>query len=544
MVKQTVTVRALLALFLALQAATISAEPDSLAAQRIRGHVEFLADDLIEGRGPGTRGFDLAALYVAEQFRTIGLQPAVGGSWYQPVPLVERKPNAVGPARIRVGAGSDLSELAVAAISGEGAQQWTGRAVFVGYGLFSPADGIDDYAGLDVRGKAVVLYDRAPAGLAPAVARRLTERRAEVALAHGAVGMITILGQDERKSATIAEYRTGFAEPFFNWMQSDGQPFRYIPMRFSAVVWPEAAALLFKGAATDFAAIDARAARGDPLRSSPLNPAVTIESNNRWRRYSASNVIGMIPGADPKLSREVVLMTAHLDHLGIDPAVEGEDKIFNGARDNASGVAAMLEVARQLSSAPERPRRSIMFAAVTAEETGLLGSDYLAAHPVAPEASVVALINIDGGVPLHDFTKVEVIGGWHSTIGPLAEVAAAHNRLGIDPDETPNDEFFERTDHFSFARRGIPAIYLFPSTSGDPDAKNSYRRHNHRPSDDLKLPFNWAGGARFARVAAELLRALADAPAAPRWFDDSQVGQRYAKDQAKAARPRPAPSRL
>ena len=222
-----------------------------------------------------------------------------------------------------------------------------------------------------------------------------------------------------------------------------------------------------------FAAIDARAERGEPLPSLALPASLTVESSNRWRRYSSPNVIGMVRGADPGLARELVLVTSHLDHLGIDPAEKGPDKIFNGARDNASGIAAMIEAARQFAGRSQRPRRSVAFAAVTAEEVGLLGSDYLAAHPVFGDARIVAVVNIDGGVPLLDTTAVRAVGGWHSTLGATVETVASRNGFGTEPELHPQGRVFPA--HRSFQLREA-------RDTGDlPGSLRQQRRHSAPP---------------------------------------------------------------
>lgn len=509
---------------------------DEPSGERVRAHVEFLASDLLEGRAPGTRGFDLAATYVATQFRSAGLHPVPEKDWFQTVPLVERRPNVAGPPALRFGT-FDASSAAVAVISGEGRQAWDGEAVFVGYGLSGPADGIDDYAGLDVRGKVVVYYDAVPQGLSPGLTRRLTASRTEVAHARGAAGMIALLSAEARKAHDLATYRADFSMPFFNWLDSEDQPFRPIPMRFSVLLWPDAAQHLFANAPLSFEKIEAAGEKGLPLPSFALTGRVRIESVNQWRRYSSPNVIGWLEGSNPRLSKEIVLVTAHLDHLGVDPTVEGTDKTFNGARDNASGVAAMLEIARDIAQRSKRPARPIMFAAVTAEEVGLLGSDYLAEHVPVDGARVVAVVNIDGGIPLNATNKVRAIAGWHSTIGDLVDRIAAREGFGSERDDFPNDQFFERTDHFSFAKRGIPATFLVPGNDDDETTKKVYRDHNHQPSDDLRLPFDWAAGARFARHSAAIVGALADAAEPPRWYSDSYFARDRAPDAPKVDRP-------
>lgn len=522
-------------LFLATPAPTRPDEP-LFTADAIRAHLEFLADDLLEGREPGTRGFDVAALYVATRFRAAGLEPVLPEGWYQHTALVERTPNATADARLTIGdLRFDLGEHVLAAISGEGAQTWNGEAVFVGYGLADPDGDLDAWRDVDVRGKAVVLYDRAPASLAPGIAEALSRRRTESIHQRGAAGVITLVDGQAVTMADWASMRAGYAQPFFNWVQDDGQPFRRIPMRFSAILDPVAAAALFEGAPVALADLDDRVARGEALPSFPLTPRVAFETVNQWRRYSSPNVVGRVRGSEPGLAGECIVVTSHLDAFGVDPAAAGDDKIFNGALDNASGVAALIETARAMAGSI--PRRSVVFTAVTAEEVGLLGSDHLAARGVPGCDRIVAVVNLDGGVPPHELPEAIAYGGWHSTIGPVFEAVAAANGIAAGDEDTPPTDFFERTDHFSFVRRGVPGIYLVMSSGDDVDAEAIYRDHVHQPTDDLTLPFNWAGGARFARLAHDLIRALADADEAPRWYADSPVGQRYAPDQPKAARP-------
>ena len=510
------------------------ADDPPFSPDAIRGHLEFLADDLLEGRGTATRGHEVAALYVATQFRAAGLEPAGSAGWFQPVPLVERTPNVGGAGQLIIGEERHpFGARVLGAIAGEGAQSWSGEAVYVGYGLVDPGQGVDDYEGLDVRGRAVVFSDAAPAALTPERYAELARRRLEIAHARGASGMIALMSAEAAAEPTWSEWRDGYASPFLNWIGDDGQPFRPIPMTFTAVMAPEAASALFAGAPVDAAEIANRAARGEPLAAFVLEPRVTLESENQWRRFTSPNVIGMVRGAEAGLG-ECILVTSHLDHLGRDPSA-GADDIFNGALDNASGVAALIEVARATANAA--PRRSVVFAAVTAEEIGLLGSDYLAAHGVPGCASIAAVVNLDGGVPLHSLPEAIAYGGWHSTIGAAFEAAAEATGVEAGIDETPPTEFFERTDHFSFARRGVPAIYLVMSGGDDEEASAAYRGRYHQPNDDLTLPFNWEGGARFARLAHELVRRLADGPETPRWYADSPIGQQYAPDAPKAPRP-------
>ena len=495
------------------------------APESMRADLEFLADDLLDGRGPGTPGFDIAAAYVAAQFRAIGLQPAVAGSWYQPVPLVERMPNVLPGAHVTIGA-SDFAfgEHALSLISGEGAQRWSGEAVFIGYGLVGSVD-MDAYQRVDVRGKAVVMFDGAPKSLSSEAARALTRRRAEDAFARGAAGIVTLVDTAKGSAPSWEEFRADFKLPFFNWLQPDGTPFRTVPMRFSALLDPTAADQLFASEETSFGDLRERAGRGEALPSFALKQQIVIEGFNRWRRFESENVLGIVRGSDPSVAGEYVLVTAHLDHLGKDPNSKGDDKIFNGAMDNGSGIAAMIEMARAAAQGDTRPRRPVMFAAVTAEEIGLLGSDYLAEHPLPGGGKVVAVINIDGGIPILGLEEVSAYGGTHSTIGAIAAAVAASSGVRAVPDKLAPDEYFERTDSFSFARRGVPAIYLVMGSTKA--GEELYGPHLHQPSDDLKLPFNWADGARFARLAHEVVLAVANSAQTPRWCDGSLVADRF-----------------
>jgi Zn-dependent M28 family amino/carboxypeptidase len=308
-------------------------------------------------------------------------------------------------------------------------------------------------------------------------------------------------------------------------------------MRFSARLrsGSDAVERLFARTGHEFAQLQAHAARGEGLPSFELTPQIAVRSTNSWRRFTSSNVMGMIRGSDANTAGECLLVTAHLDHLGTDPKAPGRDKIFNGALDNASGVATMIEVARGVAAS--KPRRTVVFVATTGEEIGLVGSDYLAAHQISVCNKVVGVVNLDGGVPLHNLPKASAYGGWHSTIGPAFDKAAAANGIGSIPDDPPPAEFFNRTDHYSFAIRGIPAVYLVMDSGEKDQDGSSYRGRYHQPNDDLSLPFNWSAGARFARLAYDLVQDLANARQTPLWYEDSPFAHRYAKDQVKARRP-------
>lgn len=507
----------------------------------VRAHVEFLADDLLEGRDAGTRGYDIAARYVATQMEGLGLKPGNGESWYQEVPFVERAPDTSAPGAITIGGtrfpqGKD----ALVNMASEGKQTFAGDAVFVGYGLKDADAKLDDYAGLDVRGKTVVMLYGAPKGLPSDIAASLNSGKAKVAQDAGATGVITLYSPQLSKIAGWDQLQGYSSASALNWANADGTPNRSAPgIKATAYVNGPAADALFAGAPRTVKQLYADADRGRAIKGFALKPAIAIENASTWRKFTSPNVVGIIPGSDPALAGEYVLLMAHLDHDGIKQDAKGEDKIYNGAMDNAAGIATMLEVARAFTQNGARPKRSIMFAAVTAEEDGLLGSDYLARHPL-PGGKVVSVVNLDMPALLYDFTDVTAFGAEHSTMGPMVEAAAGKYGVKLAPDPMPEENLFVRSDHYSFVKQGVPSVFLVTgfANGGEKAFKDFLATHYHKPSDDVSQPFNWQAGAKFAQVNYAIARDIANAPAAPRWYADSPFGAQYAKAAPKAARPK------
>jgi Zn-dependent M28 family amino/carboxypeptidase len=250
-------------------------------------------------------------------------------------------------------------------------------------------------------------------------------------------------------------------------------------------------------------------------------------------------VLAILPGSDPALANEYVLMMAHLDHEGVDPDLQG-DKIFNGAMDNATGTATLLEVARAMAASPNRPRRPILFAAVTAEEDGLLGSEYLARQPLPGGGKVVGVVNLDMPVLLYDFQDVIAFGADHSTLGATVDRAVRQAGVTLTPDPLPQEGLFTRSDHYRFVQAGVPSVFLMTGFAGEGRERfqNFLATHYHKPSDQTDLPFDWNAGAKFARINYLIAREIADAPEAPRWYADSFFGQAVGGTQPKATRAR------
>jgi hypothetical protein len=518
----------------------------SLAAEvspaAIRSHVAFLADDLLGGREPGTAGFDIAARYVATQLEGLGLQPAGDrGDWYQSVPLQESA-LAAGSGTLGIG---DLrwqngTDVLVSPSPLEASVDIEAPVVFAGFGLDAPEHGFDDYRGLDVRGKVVAFLIGSPRGTPSELGAHLAAEKAKMAERRGAVGIISLETLSSRRNFPWARRLETDSLPHVTWIGPDDRPFVKAPgIRVAAAVNEMATRALFAGARQSYDSVLARADRkGGRPNGFALAPRVRIAAETRWRRFDSPNVLGMVQGSDPRLEHEVVLMMAHLDHIGIRPLGPGEkagdpaaDRIMNGAMDNAAGVATMLEVARVISASPRRPRRSILFFANTAEEKGLLGADYFARHPTLPIDRLVAVVNLDMPLLTYEFSDVVAFGGEHSTLGAQAKLAAEANGVALAPDPMPEQGLFTRSDHYALVKQGVPAVFFATGQGGEgKDAWQGFLRHHyHQPSDDLKLPFKWDAAARFARINWRLLTEIADAEEAPRWHEGNFFGTTFAR---------------
>ena len=265
---------------------------------------------------------------------------------------------------------------------------------------------------------------------------------------------------------------------------------------------------------------------------------IGLPVNAPQHSYQSPNVIGIVPGSDPELRDEYIVISAHLDHLGTNPKVPG-DKIYNGAMDNASGVATMLEAARAFVTSGKPPRRSILFVALAGEELGLLGSDYLAQHPLIGHGKIVANVNLDMPILLYDFQDVVAFGAERSTLGPIVAAAGAKLGVTLSPDPMPSENLFVRSDHYSFVKAGVPSVFLVTGfkNGGEKAFRDFLKLNYHKVSDDLSQPFDWNAAAKFAKLNYLIAREIADGNETPRWYAKDQYGERYAKDAPKAQRP-------
>jgi hypothetical protein len=524
------------------------AAAEQAAADRIRGHVQFLASDELEGRDTGSRGYAVAAQYVAAQFASLGLKPGgAGGGWMLPVPF--RRASHANPPKVRLRLGSrtialaDGIDVVVQPSVIERSRSIDAGLVFAGYGLDEPRLGLDDFAGLDVRGKIAVVLSGSPAGLPGEIAAHLDTAKTEAAARRGAIGVVEIPAE----AATGAPRRfSTLGQPRIDWIDAAGKTGSASLLRARLAMTSSAAERLFTGARTPLAAIRSQARSRRPVRGFDLPSRLSITATSTWHDFSSPDVIGVLPGGDPRLKDEYVVLMGHLDHLGVkEGAKPGEDSIYNGALDNAAGIATMIEAAREFVEAGKPPRRSLLFIANTGEERGLLGADYFAEHPTVPIQRIVAAIDLDMPLLLYDFTDVVAFGADHSTIARTVEQAARSLGLTVSPDPMPQETIFVRSDHYQFARRGVPAILLFTGYANGGKAKwdQFFATAYHKPNDDLAQPINWRAGARYARLNYEISRLLADADQRPRWYRGDYFGDRFAPGQPRAERrpdrPRP-----
>lgn len=515
------------------------AELPGANAENIRADMKFLASDDLEGREAGTPGFDLAADYVAAEFSEIGLKPAGNaGSYMQTITFLRsvRAPEGrlMEVTNTATGAPVPFTENVDYAMGNSlsaPSTDVTGEAVFVGFGIVAPDLGRDDYAGLDLNGKIAVMLSGTPKGIQSEERAFYGSRKFVNASEHGAIGIVTLETPTSRGvypfERLIREGRLDGAS--LTWISADGAPFDRAPnIKAGASVSLDSAAKLFEGTGESWPAIlEAAEAEGGTVKSFALPYTIHLTQTSTHDQVQSANVIGMIEGTDPVLKNEVIVLTAHLDHIGITRGIEG-DQINNGALDNASGIATLLEAARMLKAGPAM-KRSVMFIALTAEEKGLLGAQYFALNPTVPKGNIVANVNLDMPILTYPFTDLVVFGGARSTIIEEVEKAAAEMDITLSPDPVPDQGLFTRSDHFRFVEAGIPSVYLIPGweNGGAEEFARHMTTNYHRPSDDMANSIDFDAAARFAAIKARIALALANADQRPLWRKDDFFARQF-----------------
>jgi hypothetical protein len=528
--------------FLLLGAPLARAQPLVPEQAALKAHVQFLASDAMRGREAGTHDYDIAAEYVAAQMLALGLKPGGEHGWLQPVGLATYKPAEKAKWTLNRGGtviplqfGIDFVNQGIATTPDFAAEA---PIVFAGYGLVYPEGKRDDYRGLDVRGKIVALYAGVPAGLPGEVAAHLgdDDQKARLAQARGARAVIIVESLERRGEFPIEAMAPYYDYERTTWIGPDGKAQILSPgAPVVGLIGQTGAEKLFAGSRIRWRDVLGAELRGTRMPTGPLVGTLKVATKTAVRTARSSNVVGILEGSDPLLRNEYVVLSAHLDHIGVGEPEKG-DAIYNGALDNAAGIAAMLEVARAFEASGKPPRRSILFLALTAEEKGLVGSSYFAAHPELPAgSSLVADINLDMPILTYSMQDLVVLGGERSSLGASYAAAAAAEGLEIVPDPAPEEMFFIRSDHYSFVQAGVPAVSI-DSGPGGPGAvaqQEFLASHYHKPSDDLSLPIDWAAAAKFTRVNYAAARAIADADARPRWNKGDFFGTQFGSHGAR-----------
>lgn len=515
----------------------------TIRPEAIRADMKFLADDLLEGRQTGTRGNEIAANFMAAEFEAMGLDPAgENGTYFQNVPLRSTRPDEQHTTLSIEQAGKTQAlifrqDFLAYGDPGRTDTSVDAPVVYVGFGVTAPEQGYDDFARVNVRGKIVASLYGSPPQFESTMRAHYSSRvtKAANAVAHGAVGTISLDSPVLEQLYPFKDRVNDLTFPDMHWLDAQGQANDYFPeLRATATLSMQATAAMFADSGRSVEEIYAAAKEGKPS-SFALPVSAKIRLVSKHEDIRSPNVAARLQGSDPNLRQQYVVYSAHLDHLGIGEPVNG-DKIYNGALDNASGSACLLEIARAYSQMKPRPRRSILFLSVTGEEEGLLGSDYFAHNPTVPRSSLVADINMDGAALLWPIEDVIARGGEHSTLGAAVHQAAARLNIDVSPDPHPEQVLFIRSDQYSFVRQGIPSVFPHagikssnPKVKPDEIQTTWLETTYHKPKDDMSQPFDFASGAKFARFNFLLGYVVAQQNQKPVWNPDDFFGEHYGK---------------
>jgi len=503
----------------------------------VKAHVELLADDLYEGREAGKRGYQLAAKYVATQFRTMGLQPGNGSSYFQPVAF---KVAAIVPGSRALSVTSAAGEqpyetfedYTISAKLGDATVSTTAPLVFVGYGVNAPSIERNDYENVDLNGKIAVVVNGAPAALGSEVRAFYRSARYHKSIElekRGAIGVLYL--QHRQISSEGAALRGSKTEKYWSVDEHDEPNYAFGGILSEAFLFEAGARRLFAESPLSFDDM-AASIENETYTPMELGMSATISHSVSQRDISGDNVIALLEGSDPDLKDEFVVLSAHLDGVGMGD--ETDDNIYNGFYDNASGIGTMLEVARALVNSPLRPKRSILFIATVGEEKGLLGADYFASNPTVPVTSIVANVNMDMVMFLWPVQDVVAFGARHSTLQETVRTATEKAGLELSPDPFPERGYFTRSDQFPFVQQGIPAVFFatgFKTPEAGTDAEALYndfmQKHYHGATDDNKLRFDTDSAGRVATANFMIALEIANAAQRPKWQKDDFFGDLY-----------------
>ncbi|MDQ3393566.1 MAG: M20/M25/M40 family metallo-hydrolase [Bacteroidota bacterium] len=503
---------------------------EKIDLQNIRAYIKFLSDDLFEGRGTGTRGHELAAQYVANQFDLMGLKPGgENGTFFQDVALKKGNKDFAGSeiSLFRNKEKISFSYMDDYVFIDGPSENITGKSeiLFAGFGIYAPDKNHNDYKNLNIKDKFVVLFSGAPAGFSSDFPASTRSAKFAEAKKRGAKGIIYMIRPEEMKTVTWEVLQNYFADPNGHGMSLREET--SANKTIEIILSPSGMSKLLGEQ------------KPDDLINKKKNSAVkNIEyslnlKTDHIENLTSPNVIGILEGTDPALKSEYIVYTAHLDHEGIGKPVDG-DSIYNGAYDNASGTAIILEIAEAFASLSQKPKRSIMFIALTAEEKGLLGSRYFAANPTVPISSIAANINTDMFLMEEALNEIVVLGAPFSDLGQYAEEAARYLELEIVPDPVPEENLFVRSDHYSFVEKGVPALFVVnnyrkASSDSDTTAVNTrwLKTIYHSPKDEFYEEMNFEAGVKYGRFNFMVGYKAAQQAEKIRWKKDNVFGQRF-----------------
>jgi Zn-dependent M28 family amino/carboxypeptidase len=508
----------------------------AIRGQAIRAHMRFLSDDLLEGRATATRGYDIAAKYVAANFEALGLEPAgTGGTYFQSVPMVRMTTDEpeCSLALLREGQRTELQFGRDFATSYAGtASSVTAPVVFAGYGVTAPELGYDDYAGIDVKGKIVALLIGAPPTFPHDQRAYYSDPRLRLrnAAAHGAAGALGIATPMFDRMFPWERMVENIRLPLMTWVDAAGRPSYAPPL--GAALSRKAAEGLFAGTPHSLADVFQAAEAGRPPSFElPVQASLSIAGRNE--SMASPNVLAVLPGSDPRLKDEYVVLSAHLDHLGVSTPVAG-DTIYNGAYDNASGIAILLEVAQALSRLPVAPRRSVLFLATTGEEERDNSSEFFAHYPTRPIDHIVANVNLDMVLMLYPLRDVIAFGAEHGTLDGTVKEAAHRLGIAVSPDPFPEQAMLIRSDNFSFIQQGVPAISLTVGFQKDGSASGGQalwgawmHERYHQPGDDMSQAMDFGAGEQFAKLNFLITYLLAQDDKPPSWNPGDFFGDKF-----------------
>jgi Peptidase family M28 len=521
---------------------------NSFSKSALRAHMDFLADDLLEGRGTGTRGQEIAAHYLAAQFEAAGLDPGGDNNsegtrgWFQMVPMREVRADKQQSSMYLENAGQRQSmEWGVdCLIPGNPLAESgdvRGEIVFVGFGVVAKNRNYDDYAGTDVRGKIVAMLQGAPASFPASERAHFSSAVVKLseAAAHGAIGTINVRTPQTEQLLPWARSVIGAELPTMRWLGHDGMPNDTFPeIKAGATLSVTGAEKLFAGEQASWKQILEQQQSG-ALKAFPLHKIAAIHAASVHRQVNSPNVIGILRGSDPQLRDEFVIYSAHTDHLGIGRAIDG-DSIYNGAVDDASGCTALIEMARAFARLPKAPARSILFAGFTGEEKGLLGADYFAHQPTVPSSGMAVDLNMDGASVFYTFKDFVPLGIEHTTMEALIERDLKAVGVKLSPDPMPEQVGFIRNDQYPFVKVGVPALSLGEGleakdtgVDGRKFVENWIATRYHSPSDDLKQPLNFNATVQYMQVAFLIGYDLAQQRELPAWKPGDFFGNLYGR---------------